>query len=677
MFVFVFVFVFMLVFMFMSKSKSKSMSMSMSMFKSSSMSEAQDDSEARGSDMLRRVLSRTAFYFATAGAAIGFGNVWRFPGLSVEYGGGAFFVPYLVATIFIGIPLTVLEIGFGQYFQTGDIGVFGGFHPRLRGVGVCSLACSFMVSSYYIVLVGWVVNAFVSSWWDEDAPWGKPGLSGEEAVDYFYNEIVGTSTVATGPDLLPTRIVGANVGYTALVWTVVFASLSFGLRTTGRITYVTMGLPFLLLFVFLGRAATLPGAGDGVYAYIGEWDLSVLTANTEVWSVACSQVFFSISLTFGLLTSFGSHCKRDEPVLLNSCVIVALNSTYSLVSGFAVFCALGHLATLADVPVSQLPFKGFGLVFGTWPVVLGTLPGGIHWVRLLFFNLFLLGIDSAFAFVEALVTVLKDTVFFKDTPRHVLLLVCILPNFLLSLLYCTDAGLYFLDVIDFYINFVMLLVGFLEAFGAAWAYGIPELYKSIGAKATISYMMANFFPVLVACGFWFGEAQTSVGFAVLFGGWFVGLLVTHWFLMLRMAKQPGEWTVRSIWFECAYGNIGRLRDQIQPVIGYIPFAWVVLMKNFVPQVLILLFINLCASSNGAGKYGGYAIQPYQILGLLSFIFAIFLFIVGLLVPEVYEPLAVPQTKIVLSGVSSAIEDETRDDSKGESPSLSSRSNGDC
>ena len=69
--------------------------------------------------------SRLAFYFAASGAAIGFGNVWRFPGLSVKYGGGAFFVPYLFALFAIGIPLTVLEIGFGQFFQTGDIGVFG------------------------------------------------------------------------------------------------------------------------------------------------------------------------------------------------------------------------------------------------------------------------------------------------------------------------------------------------------------------------------------------------------------------------------------------------------------------------------------------------------------------------------------------------------------------------
>ena len=79
--------------------------------------------------------SRVAFYMATIGAAVGFGNVWRFPSLCVDYGGGAFFVPYLMALFILGIPLAILEIGFGQYFQTGDIGVFGSFHPRLRGMG--------------------------------------------------------------------------------------------------------------------------------------------------------------------------------------------------------------------------------------------------------------------------------------------------------------------------------------------------------------------------------------------------------------------------------------------------------------------------------------------------------------------------------------------------------------
>merc|ERR1712072_967816 len=351
-----------------------------------------------------------------------------------------------------------------------------------------------------------------------------------------------------------------------------------------------------------------------------------LRTEGEVWSVACSQVFFSISLTFGILTSYGSHCKRDEPALLNSVVIVCSNSLFSILTGFAVFAALGHLAYIDGVAPTDVPYSGFALVFGTWPVVLGKLPGGIHWVRLLFFDLFLLGIDSALAFVESLLTVLQDTVYFKDTSRRKLLVGLILPNFLFSMLYCTDAGLSFLDVIDFYINFVMLLVGFLEAFGAAWA-----------------------------CGIWFGEGmEVWMGFVALFSGWAIGLIVTHYFLMQRMnLAAPNQWTVKSIWWECAYGNIGRLRDQIQPVIGNIPLVWVVLIKNFVPHVLIVLFVNLCASSSGAGSYGGYAIRPYQILGLLCFIFALFLFFAGLLVPEVYEPLALPQTKILEVSVSTS------------------------
>ncbi len=97
--------------------------------------------------------SRPAFYFAAVGAAVGFGNVWRFPALSVEYGGGAFFIPYFLAFFIIGVPILVLEIGFGQFWQTGDVGVFGSFNPRLRGFGVTSVACGWTPSPYHLSLI--------------------------------------------------------------------------------------------------------------------------------------------------------------------------------------------------------------------------------------------------------------------------------------------------------------------------------------------------------------------------------------------------------------------------------------------------------------------------------------------------------------------------------------------
>ena len=81
------------------------------------------------------------------------------------------------------------------------------------------------------------------------------------------------------------------------------------------------------------------------------------------------------------MTAYGSHCPRGEPAVINSCVIGFSNAMFSFISGFAVFAALGHLSHLSGVPVDEVPYAGFSLVFGTWPVVFGSFPGGAHWVR--------------------------------------------------------------------------------------------------------------------------------------------------------------------------------------------------------------------------------------------------------------------------------------------------------
>jgi solute carrier family 6 GABA transporter-like protein 1 len=433
--------------------------------------------------------SRPAFYFAAVGAAVGFGNVWRFPALSVEYGGGAFFIPYFLAFFIIGVPILILEIGFGQFWQTGDVGVFGSFNPRLRGVGVASVACGWMLVVYYSVLIAWVINAFFDSFGDA-APWADEGVNGDIAIDYFLEEIIGTKTL--GEDQKATRMMWINVGYSALAWACIWGCLAFGTKVTGRIAYFTMGIPFIVLIAFLIQSLTLTGASDGVAIYIGEWDVSVLTERGDVWAAATTQIFFSLGITFGIMTAFGSHCKRHEPVFVNCCVIATANTFFSIISGFAVFAALGHLAHLEGVEVDDLNFGGFSLVFGTWPVVLGTMPGGIHWVRLLFFDLFLLGLDSAFAFLEGILTVTSDTEYFKDTPKWKMSGGYCLISFFLSIMYCTDAGLNWLDAIDYYINFVMTLVGFFETFGAGWIYGIDDQIKSVGAKAgTCNTVMQN------------------------------------------------------------------------------------------------------------------------------------------------------------------------------------------
>ncbi|KAL7449030.1 hypothetical protein ACHAWC_001134, partial [Mediolabrus comicus] len=198
--------------------------------------------------------SKIAFIMAAVGFAVGFGNVWRFPSLAYEYGGGAFFIPYIMALLFIGIPLVTLKTGANKRSR-----------GRLKGVGLGSvIAACWVLVTYYAPLIAWVINAFFDTF-SNAAIWKNS--TGSEAYDYFLDEIIGEKTL--GPDFRPTRMVWANVGYIAVTWFVIWLCLAWGIETTGKVTYFTMGLPAILIFVFLGRAVSLPGSSDGINAYIG------------------------------------------------------------------------------------------------------------------------------------------------------------------------------------------------------------------------------------------------------------------------------------------------------------------------------------------------------------------------------------------------------------------------
>lgn len=579
-----------------------------------------------------------------------FSSFSGFPALCVDYGGGAFFIPYLLALVFVGIPILVLEVGFGQFFQTGDVNVFGGFHSRFRGVGVASVCCGFMLVVYYSMLIAWVLHAFFESFGNDD-PWGQEGVNGTVAVTYFVEDIIGAGTL--GDDGRPTRLVWANVGCAALVWGLCFCGTAFGVQWTGRVTYITMGIPIALLFIFLGRGLTLEGHEAGIKEYIGVWDMSILSEQPDVWSTAVSQIFFSIGVTFGIMTAYGSYCPQGSPVFVNSCVISLANSMFSFISGFAVFAALGHLSHTSGIPVTELPYAGFSLVFGTWPVILGSLPGGEHWVRLLFFDLFLLGIDSAFAFNEGISTVILDTKFFEGTAKWKVHAAISLSGWLLSFMYATDAGLNFLDVIDFYINFVMLIVGCFECFAAGWVYGMDKTIDKCGKGAFYSYLLANFGSVILACAIWFGAGDVGGGFAALIVVYvaFVGVSVV--LLKKHMAETQSSMSLGEAMWALSFENIFDLKARIEPVTQWIPGIWCFLIKQFLPHLLIILFINLAQSETDDGdpifgNYGGYSMTPYQAMGILTFVFTVFAFSIGFLFPQVYEPLALPPGHLALN-----------------------------
>jgi len=546
--------------------------------------------------------SSWAFYFATVGSAVGFGNIWRFPSLVYSYGGGAFFVPYVLSLVFIGLPILILEIALGQYYESGDVEVFGAIHHRLRGVGLSSIACGYMFVTYYSMLISWVVNSFFDTFGSNNI-WNSGNVTATEASEYLLVSIIGMDTV--GEDMKPTRLVGKNVGYSFLVWAVIYFCIAFGIKATGRLTYVTMGLPIIFLFILLGRTATLEGASDGISAYLSS-DWSVLANDPDVWVKACAQIFYSLSICFGIMSAYASHCNRDEPVVRNSIIIVTANSLFSFISGFAVFSTLGYLAHIEDKEISELSLSSVGLVFGSYPVALSTLPGGIHWIRLFFAMLFLLGIDSAFSFLDAFLVCLNDSAFLEGVNPKKTAFVITIVAWLFSLLYATDAGLFFFDTIDYYINFVMLLVGAFHCFAAGWIYNLEEQVDNLGAPLVFSFMTTYGGSFLLACVIWFSAEDTTTG---LWAG-FVGLLLffsigmVYVSFLIKKGMNQGElWSWRSAFYDLMFRNMIDLRDDLSVVVGHIPLIWAVLIKFVIPPVLLVLFSLGCAAKTSTGETG--------------------------------------------------------------------------
>lgn len=118
-----------------------------------------------------------------------------------------------------------------------DVQLFGTIHKRFAGVGVSSIACGYILMTYYSMLLSWVANAFFDSFGNNF--WAQNEVTGTQAVNYFYDSIIGASTV--GEDQQPTRLVWKNVGYSAMAWFIIYLCVAWGLKWTGRITYFTLG----------------------------------------------------------------------------------------------------------------------------------------------------------------------------------------------------------------------------------------------------------------------------------------------------------------------------------------------------------------------------------------------------------------------------------------------------
>ena len=314
--------------------------------------------------------SKLGFILATAGAAIGLGNLWKFPYLMGRNGGFPFLITYLLFIVILVIPVMMTEMSLGRKTRHDPVQAYGDIHPHARITGIFGVLAAFVILSYYSVIGGWILKYIVSYVTALEAP-----------ADF-----------------------GAFIGSTETVlWHFIFMAATtaicyFGINGIEKASKFMMPLLFLLLLVIIIRSVTLPGASKGL-AFMFVPDFSAFSLNSV--SAALGQVFYSLSLCMGITITYGSYLSEQENIPKSCASVAALDTGIALLAGIAIFPAVFSFGLE--------PGQGPGLIFGTLPKVFSEISGGSVFAILFFALVFFAAVTSAIALLEVSVSFCIDT----------------------------------------------------------------------------------------------------------------------------------------------------------------------------------------------------------------------------------------------------------------------------
>ncbi len=328
--------------------------------------------------------SRFAFIMAAVGSAVGLGNIWKFPYITGENGGGAFVLVYLACIAVIGLPLMMAEVMLGRRGAKSPIGTMtsvAASESRSRswaGIGIMATLAAFLILSFYSVIAGWTMPYILSA------------VSGE------FSDIAAEESGALFGGLL------ASPGE-LLLWHSVFMGLTV-LVSAGGVRHgleraVTKLMPalFVLLLILVGYAMTSGHFGEAV-SFLFKPDFSALTA--EAVLVALGHAFFTLSLASGAMMAYGAYLKKDVSIARTSVVVAVMDTGVALLAGLAIFPIV--FANGLE------PGAGPGLIFVTLPVAFGQMPGGSFFATLFFVLLLFAAWTSSISMLESLVSYLNE-----------------------------------------------------------------------------------------------------------------------------------------------------------------------------------------------------------------------------------------------------------------------------
>lgn len=381
---------------------------------------------------------RSAFILAAIGSAVGLGNIWRFPYTAYENGGGAFIIPYLIALLTAGIPLLFLDYAIGHRYRGGAPLSYRRFNKKFETFGWWQVMINVIIGIYYAVVLGW---AAIYTYFSINGAWG------DKPVDFFIGEFLKMGDISQGVSF---EFVGMVTGPLIAVWVIALAVLALGVQKgISKSSSILMPVLVVMFLVLVGYALTLDGAAKGLDAFFTpNWEK---LSEPSVWIAAYGQIFFSLSICFGIMITYASYLKKDSDLTGSGLVVGFANSSFEVLAGIGVFAALGFMATAMGQEVNEVAKGGIGLAFFAFPTIINQAPMGELLGVLFFGSLTFAALTSFISVIEVIISAVQDKL---SVSRTAVTFIVGVPMMLVSVfLFGTTTGLPMLDVFDKFVNY--------------------------------------------------------------------------------------------------------------------------------------------------------------------------------------------------------------------------------
>ena len=491
---------------------------------------------------------QVGFILSAIGSAVGLGNIWRFPGVAYENGGGAFLVPYLIALLTAGIPILFLDYAIGHRFRGAAPTAFrrlGGKTGRwMESLGWFQVTIAFVIGLYYTVVIAWSLSFFVFSF---DLRWG------DDPAAFLTGEYLQTGDPGFSLEFVPGVLIPL-----ATVWVLAIAVLAAGVaKGLQRVNVIALPVLVIAFLILVVRALFLDGAAEGLNAlFTPDW---TALADPNVWIAAYSQIFFSLSIAFGIMITYASYRKRRSNLTTPGLVVAFSNSSFEILAGIGVFATLGFFAFSQGVAIDELEgLTGVGLSFITFPAIVSQMPGGPIFGCLFFGSLTLAGFTSLVSVLQVVSAAVQEK--FGLSTRRAALSVGIVSAILSMLIFSTTTGLLALDVVDQWANNIgivasailtTVLVLWVARKGPELRYHLDSLSTfrvgrvwvllvSVLAPLVLGYMLISRIVVLITEGY----GGMPPWYLLVFGWGTVLVLVVGAVVLsvLRWKRSPDDFT---------------------------------------------------------------------------------------------------------------------------------------